>query len=54
MVFIIYQGAKAGPYTSYAFTTALKGSHLKDDEATVTDGRLSGAASGALLRLCFS
>ena len=54
VVFIIYQGAKAGPYTSYAFTTALKGSHLKDDEATVTDGRLSGAASGALLRLCFS
>ena len=47
VVFIIYQGAKAGPHTSYAFTTALKGSHLKDDVATVTDGRLSGAASGA-------
>lgn len=47
VVFIIYQGVKAGPHTSYAFTTALKGSHLKDDVATVTDGRLSGAASGA-------
>ena len=47
VVFILYQGVKAGPHTSYAFTTALKGSHLKDDVATVTDGRLSGAASGA-------
>ena len=47
VVFIIYQGVKAGPHTSYGFTTALKGSHLKDDVATVTDGRLSGAASGA-------
>ena len=47
VVFIIYQGVKAGPHTSYNFTTALKGSHLKDDVATVTDGRLSGAASGA-------
>ena len=24
VVFIIYQGAKAGPHTSYAFTTALR------------------------------
>ena len=47
VVFIIYQGVKAGPHTSYGFTTALKGSRLKDDVATVTDGRLSGAASGA-------
>ena len=47
VVVIIYQGVKAGPHSSYAFTTALKGSHLKDDVATITDGRLSGAASGA-------
>jgi len=46
-VLIIYQGVKAGPHTSYGFTTALKGSHLKDDVITITDGRLSGAASGA-------
>lgn len=46
-VLIIYQGVKAGPRTAYAFTTALKGSHLRDDVITITDGRLSGAASGA-------
>ena len=46
-VLIIYQGVKAGPKTAYGFTTALKGSHLKDDVITITDGRLSGAASGA-------
>lgn len=47
VVFIIYQGVKAGPQTAYDFTTALKGSHLKDDVVTITDGRLSGAAAGA-------
>jgi dihydroxy-acid dehydratase len=44
---IIYQGLKGGPGTAYNFTTALKGSSLKDDVITITDGRLSGAASGA-------
>ena len=47
VVFIIFQGVKAGPNSAYSFTTALKGSHLKDDVVTITDGRLSGAASGA-------
>ena len=47
VVLIIYQGVKAGPQTAYDFTTALKGSALKDDVVTITDGRLSGAASGA-------
>lgn len=46
-VLIIYQGLKAGPSTAYPFTTALRGSNLKDDVITITDGRLSGAASGA-------
>lgn len=46
-VLIIYQGLKGGPGTAYNFTTALKGSSLKDDVITITDGRLSGAASGA-------
>lgn len=46
-VLIIYQGVKAGPESAYNFTTALKGSHLKDQVITITDGRLSGAASGA-------
>lgn len=46
-VLIIYQGLKGGPSTAYPFTTALKGSSLKDDVITITDGRLSGAASGA-------
>jgi dihydroxy-acid dehydratase len=49
-VLIIYQGVKAGPETAYNFTTALKGSPLKDKVIAITDGRLSGAASGA----CFS
>ena len=46
-VLIIFQGLKGGPSTAYPFTTALKGSALKDDVITITDGRLSGAASGA-------
>lgn len=46
-VLIIYQGVKAGPKSAYAFTTALKGSHLRNQVITITDGRLSGAASGA-------
>ncbi|MGI6789850.1 dihydroxy-acid dehydratase [Aminivibrio sp.] len=46
-VLIIFQGLKGGPATAYTFTTALKGSSLKDDVITITDGRLSGAASGA-------
>ncbi len=49
-VFIIYQGVKAGPETAYNFTTELKGSRLKEEVCVITDGRLSGAASGA----CFS
>lgn len=49
-VLIIYQGVKAGPETAYNFTTELKGSPLKDSVCVITDGRLSGAASGA----CFS
>ena len=49
-VFIIYQGVKAGPETAYNFTTELKGSPLKESVCVITDGRLSGAASGA----CFS
>jgi dihydroxy-acid dehydratase len=49
-VLIIYQGVKAGPETAYNFTTELKGSPLKDKVIAITDGRLSGAASGA----CFS
>jgi len=47
-VFILYQGVKAGPNSAYAFATALKGSHLKDDVCAITDGRLSGAAAGAV------
>ena len=47
VVCIVFQGVKAGPQTSYAFTTALKGSHLMNEVATITDGRLSGAACGA-------
>ncbi len=47
VVFIIFQGVKAGPSSAYSFTTALQGSSLKDDVVTVTDGRLSGAAAGA-------
>lgn len=49
-VLIIYQGVKAGPETAYNFTTELKGSPLRDLVCVITDGRLSGAASGA----CFS
>ena len=49
-VLIIYQGVKAGPETAYNFTTELKGSPLKESVCVITDGRLSGAASGA----CFS
>lgn len=49
-VLIIYQGVKAGPETAYNFTSELKGSPLKDKVIAITDGRLSGAASGA----CFS
>ena len=49
-VLIIYQGVKAGPETAYNFTTELKGSSLRDKVCVITDGRLSGAASGA----CFS
>jgi len=49
-VLIIYQGVKAGPETAYNFTTELKGSPLRDKVIAITDGRLSGAASGA----CFS
>ena len=50
VVLIIYQGVKAGPETAYNFTSELKGSPLKDKVIVITDGRLSGAASGA----CFS
>jgi len=49
-ILIIYQGVKAGPETAYNFTTELKGSPLKESVCVITDGRLSGAASGA----CFS
>ena len=49
-VLIIYQGVKAGPETAYNFTSELKGSPLRDKVIAITDGRLSGAASGA----CFS
>ena len=41
---------QAGPETAYNFTTELKGSPLKESVCVITDGRLSGAASGA----CFS
>jgi len=46
-IVIVYQGVKAGPQSAYQFTSVLKGSHLKDEVITITDGRLSGAASGA-------
>ena len=49
-VLILYQGVKAGPETAYNFTTELKGSPLAESVCVITDGRLSGAASGA----CFS
>jgi len=47
VVVIRYQGVKAGPNSAYRFASALKGSHLKDKVAVVTDGRTSGAAAGA-------
>jgi len=47
VVVIRYQGVKAGPNSAYAFATALKGSHLKDRIAVITDGRTSGATAGA-------
>ncbi|MBC8589286.1 dihydroxy-acid dehydratase [Paratissierella segnis] len=47
VVIIRYHGVKAGPNTAYAFASALKGSHLKDKVAVITDGRMSGAAAGA-------
>ena len=47
VVVIRYQGVKAGPVSAYKFVTALKGSHLKDKVAVITDGRTSGAAAGA-------
>lgn len=47
-VLIIYQGVKAGPETAYNFTSELKGSPLKDKVIAITDGRLSGAASGCV------
>lgn len=47
-VLIIYQGVKAGPETAYNFTSELKGSPLRDKVIAITDGRLSGAASGCV------
>jgi dihydroxy-acid dehydratase len=50
-IVILFQGAKGGPgvNTVYDFTSALAGSHLADKCAMVTDGRFSGAASGAII-----
>jgi len=50
-VVILFQGAKGGPgMTSvYGFTSALAGSHLAGKCAMVSDGRFSGAASGAII-----
>lgn len=47
VVVIRYHGCKAGSNSAYRFVSALKGSHLKDKVAVVTDGRTSGAAAGA-------
>lgn len=52
VVIIRYIGVKAGPNTAYFFTSALKGTDLGDKCATITDGRLSGAAQGASFQYC--
>ncbi|MEI3348129.1 MAG: dihydroxy-acid dehydratase [Dysosmobacter sp.] len=46
VVFILIRASGPAHIPRMPFT-ALKGSHLKDDVATVTDGRLSSTASGA-------
>ncbi len=52
VVIIRYIGVKAGPDTAYFFASALKGSPIGMDCATITDGRLSGAVQGASFQYC--
>ena len=47
IVIIRYLGPKASYDSAYWFTSQLKGSDLYTKVAVITDGRLSGAASGA-------
>ena len=50
-IVILFQGAKGGPcmISVYDFTSALAGSHLAGKCAMISDGRFSGAASGAII-----